>query len=156
IDVFERVLELRAADAVLDGEILNGLEEEGDAVDFGEFGLEAPDDVGTGNPALSEGLEVDLDAAGVERGVGAVDPDERGEALDSGISENDVGKSALALGHSGEGNVLRAFRDAEDDASVLNREEALRDVDIEKDGGDQRARGDQQRDFAESQHELER
>ena len=46
VHVFEAVLKLGAADAVFDGEILNGLHEERNAVHLGKFGLEAANDVG--------------------------------------------------------------------------------------------------------------
>ena len=47
--------------------------------------------------ALVERLEVDLDAAGVERGVGAVDADEGGDVVDGRILQHDVDELLLAL-----------------------------------------------------------
>ena len=135
VGVFERVLELGAADAVFDGQVLQRLEEELDAVDVGDLGLQAADDLGGGDLALVERLEGDLDAAGVERGVGAVDADEGGDVVDSGILQNDVDEPLLPLGHIGEADGLRRFADAEDHAGVLHREEALGHDDEEQDGG---------------------
>src|SRR5207245_6067312 len=76
IDIFEAVLELRAADAVFHSQILDRLEEERDAIDFGERGLKAADDIRGADFALSQRLEIDLDAAAVQRSVCSVDPDE--------------------------------------------------------------------------------
>ena len=49
----------------------------------------------------------------------------------AGIREDDFGQRLLPLGHRGERDRLRRFRDALDRARVLHREEAL---------GDQRCR----------------
>ena len=50
--------------------------------------------------ALVERLQVDLDAAAVQRGVGAVDADEGGEAFDRGILQDDLGECLLPLAPS--------------------------------------------------------
>jgi hypothetical protein len=42
--------------------------------------------------SLREGLERELHPAGVERGVGAVDADERGEVVDVRILQDHVGQ----------------------------------------------------------------
>ena len=46
------------------------------------------------------------------RGVGAVDADERGQARDVRVLQNDLGQLLLALGHGGEGDGLRRLGDA--------------------------------------------
>ena len=80
IGVFDGVLVLRARDAVFDGEVLRGLQEGLDAGDLVELALQALDDLLRGVLAVVAVLEVDLDAAGVERGVGVVDADVAGDA----------------------------------------------------------------------------
>ena len=72
-----------------------------------------------------ERLEVDGDAAAVERGVDAIGADERGEAFDGRVLKDDLGQCLLALGHVGERDGLVGLADALDDAGVLHREEAL-------------------------------
>jgi hypothetical protein len=69
VGVLERVLVLRAADAGRDGEVLHRLEVEVHALDAGELRLEAADDVGRRQLPLGERLQVDEDAAAVERDV---------------------------------------------------------------------------------------
>ena len=106
---------------------------------------------------LVQRLEVDLDAAAVERGVGAVDADEGREALHVGILQDDVGELLLALRHAGEGNCLRRLRDAVDDAGILDGEEAFGNDDVQANSvSDQGADGDQQRSEAVAQNELQR
>ena len=80
--IFQAVLILRAADAVFDRQVLHRLHEERDALDLGQLRLQPADDSLALIVALVERLEVDLDAAAVERRVGAVDADERRQALD--------------------------------------------------------------------------
>ena len=121
---------------------------------FGQRGLQAANDVAGADIALRQRLQIDLDAAAVERGVGAVDADEGRQALDGGILQNHVGERLLAVRHGGKGNVLRAFGNAQDDAGILHREKAFGNIDVEQDGGDQGADGDQQGDGAILQHDL--
>ncbi len=97
-------------------------------------------------------LQVDQHAARVERRVGAIDADERAQALDVGIAQDGVGERALTFAHRLEGNALRRLRDGLDQAGVLDREEALGDHDIEKDGQHDGADGDQQRQRLVAEH----
>ena len=55
-------------------------------------------------------LQVDQHAAAVERGVGAVDADERRQAVDVGILQDRARQRLLPLGHRGVGHRLRRFR----------------------------------------------
>ena len=127
VRVFQAVLELRAADAVFDRQVLHRLHEQRDALDLGQLRLEPADHVAGVDLPLLERLEVDLDAAAVERGVGAVDADERREALDRRVLQDHLRQLLLPLGHGVEGDRLRRFGDAQDHAGVLHREEALGD-----------------------------
>src|SRR5467141_466874 len=155
INVFEAVLELRAANAVFNGQVLDRLEEERDTVDFGKFGLKAADNIGGVDIALGERLEIDLDAATIQRGIRAVDADERGKAFDRRVLENDAGESLLATGHISKGNVLRAFGDAENDAGILDGEKSLGNVDIEKNCADESGDGNNESGCAVAEHELQ-
>src|SRR6058998_1634551 len=99
IRVLEAVLVLRAAHPILDGEILHRLHEELDALDPGKRGLEAADDVARTHPATGERLQVDEDPPAVDGDVGAVHPDERGQALDRRILQDHRGQGLLPCGH---------------------------------------------------------
>src|SRR6267154_198448 len=136
IDIFKAVLELRAADAVFHSQVLDRLQEERDAIDFGERGLQAADDIGSVDFALGQRFEIDLDAAAVQRGVRAVDADKRGKAFHRLVFENDVRESLLAARHGRERNVLRAFRDAQNHSRILNRKKSFGHVNIEKNCAD--------------------
>ena len=156
VDVFEAVLELRAADAIFDGQVLNRLQEERDAVNFGKLRLKAANHVGSANFALGQRSEVDLKPAGVERGIGAVNADERGKAFDGGIFQNHIYQSLLAPRHSSKRNILRSIGDTDNDAGVLHRKETFGHVDIKQNGADERPDGNQQRGGAIAQHKLQR
>ena len=99
VGIFEAVLVLRPAHAILDGEVLHRLQVQGDVVDLRQFLLQTPDDLAGGEVPLRERREVDEDAPAVERGVGAVHPDERRQAFDRRILENHRRQSLLARRH---------------------------------------------------------
>ena len=82
VGIFEAVLVLRPADAILDRQVLHRLHVQRDAVDLGQLRLQAADHVAGADLPRFERLQVDLDAAAVQRRVGAVDADERRQALD--------------------------------------------------------------------------
>src|SRR5260370_3666403 len=136
VDIFEAVLELRTTDAVFHGQVLDRLEEEGNAIDFSERGLQPANHIGGADFALRERHEIDLDAPAGQRSVPAVHADERGKAFDRRILENDLGKSLLALGHGREGSVLRPFRDAKNHAGILDRKKSFGNVNVEKNCAD--------------------
>src|SRR3990167_5271107 len=85
---FQHELVLRAADRRIDREILRRLHVERDAPNCGRVALQAPDDFARGRRAHAARLEVDQHAAGIQGRVGAVDADERGQALDVGIAQD--------------------------------------------------------------------
>ena len=155
INVFETVLELRAANAVFDGQVLDGLEEEGDTVNLSEFGLETANDIGGADVALGERLEIDLDAAVVQRSVCSVDADEGGKTFHGGVFQNDFGKSLLAEGHGGERNILRAFGNTQDDAGVLYGEKTFGNIDVEKNRADESGDGHDKSGRAKAEHKLQ-
>src|SRR6267154_6807399 len=156
VHILQAVLKLRAADTIFDGEILHRLHEERDAVDISKLWLKAPDNVGGGNPALLERLEINLDPAAVQRGIDAVNPDEGGKAGDRGIFQNNVGQCALTLGHGREGHILRTFGDTENYAGILHREKPFRYIDVQKNRADQGCGGNEQGSRAEAQHKSQR
>ncbi len=126
-------LVLGAADRRIDAEVLRRLHVERDALQRRRLALDAPDDLARAQGPRIARLEVDQHAAGIERRVGAVDADERGQALDVGIVQDHVGQRALALAHRVERHALRRLGDGLDQAVVLHREEALGDQDVEHD-----------------------
>ena len=90
--------------------------------------------------ALVERLQIDLNAAAVQRRVDAIDADERREAFHCRVLQNHVRQSLLASRHVAERRRLRRLRNAQNDAGILHREKALGHDDEEKDGDHQRGR----------------
>ena len=155
IGIFQRVLELRPADAVFDGQVLKRLQKELNAFNAFELGLQAANHLRGGDFALIERLQVDLDAARVQRGVGSVHADERGDVIHGGVLQQQLHELLLALGHGGEADRLRRLADAQNHARILHREEALGNHNVEQQGSHQRADGDHQRDEAIAQNHLQ-
>ena len=156
VRIFEGVLKLGAADAIFDRKVLKRLQEELNAFHAGQLGLQAANHLGGGDFAFIERLQIDLDAARVECGVGSVHADERGDVIHGWILQQHLHKLLLALGHGGEADRLRRLADAQDHARILHREEALGDHHIEQQGGHQRADSDHQRDEAIAQNHCQR
>ena len=77
------------------------------------------------------GLQIDQDPAAIERGVGAVHADERGEALNVGILQDDARRAAAGARPSRRRRPIAAPPRCLDHARVLYRKEALGDHDIE-------------------------
>ena len=100
IRIFERVLILGAAHAVVDRDVLHRLHEERDAIHFLQLRLQPADHIrGAGVAAIGQRLQVDRHAAAVERGVRAIGPDERRKTLHRWVLENDLGEFLLLLRH---------------------------------------------------------
>ncbi|MNQ80753.1 hypothetical protein D3C85_957460 [compost metagenome] len=118
-------LVLRAADPVLDGQVLHRLHEQANAHQGVQLRLQAADDLGRTQVALPVRLEIDQQAAAVERGVVAVHADIGRQALHRRILQDDPGQFLLTLTHGGEGDRLRRFGNPLDHPGVLHREEAL-------------------------------
>ena len=77
--------------------VMSGINPQGCQV----FSFKAPtseDDIERARLALLDGLEVDLDAAAVGGDVRSVDPDERGEARNGRILQDDLGQRLLEVG----------------------------------------------------------
>ena len=75
--ILQTVLVLRAADDILDRDVLHRLHVETDAVDRIDGRLQVANHVRCAF-AVGQWFEIDLNAAAIERRVGAVDADERG------------------------------------------------------------------------------
>ena len=97
--IFQRELILGGADRGVDRQVLHRLHVERNAGDVGGLPLQAADDLAGARFALRVRLEIDQEAAGVERDVGAVDADERRQAFDVRIGRDRLGEGLLALGH---------------------------------------------------------
>ncbi len=129
VGIFERVLVLRAADAIFHGQILHRLHIQRDARDLGQLRLQSPDHVAGADLPLLERLQVDLNASRVQRGVGSIDADERRQALDRRILQNHFIQRLLPLRHGPERDGLLGFGNALNHARILNREESFRNLD---------------------------
>src|SRR5262249_812178 len=101
-----------------------------DIVYRGQLGLKAPDDIAGTDVSLVERLEINLNAAAVRCGVGAIDADERRKALDGRVVEDDLGQRLLPLGHRSERNRLARFRNPGNDGGGVDGEETLRQIHI--------------------------
>ena len=95
IGAFQHEFILRAGDAGVDRQVLRRLHVELDALDMRGLAAEAADDFGDAVGALALRLQIDQEAAGIERHVGAVDPDEGGDRGDVAVVEQDLGQLAL-------------------------------------------------------------
>ena len=92
-------------------------------------------------PRSSSGFNVDLDTTAVERGVGAVDADERRQAFHRVILQDYVSQLLLPFGHGREADALRRLGNAQDHPRVLHGKEPLRHDHIQVHGGYQRGHG---------------
>ncbi len=151
----EGELVLRAADAVLDRQVLHRLHVERNALHPGKLRLQAPDDVACAGAAHAPGFQVDEHPSAVERGIRPVDADERRQARDGRILENDGRKRLLPLGHRREGDRLRRFGDALDGTRVLDGEETLGDHDVQDDRQHEGNDCDDQRGALPVQHPVQ-
>ena len=121
---------MRLADRAVDREILNGLHRDRNARNILRLFVEPANDFDRGFVALVMRLERDQHASAVERGVDAVDSDERREVRDVPILEDRLRQRLLPARHLGKRDVLSGGGDALDGARVLYGEEALRDLNI--------------------------
>ena len=140
VGILQAELILRAADAGFDRQILDRLHEQRDALDLGQRGSQAANHLEGRKLALFQRLEIDLNAAAVEGRVGAIDADERRQAFDRRILENDLGERLLQLRHGIETDRLRRFGHAQNHAGILHGEKSLGDDHVEIDGRHQRGR----------------
>ena len=100
-------------------------------------------------------LQRDEHAALVERRGRTARPDLIADRGDRRVLQHDVGDRFDALGHVDEGDVLPGLGDAENEAGVLLREEALGNDDVEHAGDDDGREHDHERDEAVAQRHLQ-
>ena len=124
IGVIQRVLILGFRDPAADGDVLRGLHIERDALDLGQVGPQARE-YRFHAVALLVGLERNVDAAVVDRGVAAAGADRRADGCDGRVLHDGIEQRLLALGHRGIGNILCGFGQADDQPGVLLRKEAF-------------------------------
>src|SRR5712692_2484203 len=94
----QSVLVLSAAKAAADAEILDGLQVQGGAGNFGSLRTNARDDLINVELALTERLEL---AEHARRAATAAAAGEGGDGIDGGIPHDDIGKFAHLLRHCG-------------------------------------------------------
>lgn len=99
---------LGARDEIADAEILQGLQIDRNPRQVLDARLQIAHDGVRIGVSLGVWFELDHHPPAVERGVRAVDADERGDAGDGGILEQGGHQGLLALGHGLEGNGLGA------------------------------------------------
>ena len=105
--------------------------------------------------ALPFRLQGDKHAALIRRRIGPARPDIAGDRLHGGILQHGADDGQLLLREVGDGNVLRTLGDAEDQAGILLREEALGRCAIEIAGQHDRAEQRRERNPLMAQHLCE-
>src|SRR5690606_27240422 len=103
---------------------------------------------------LAYGLERNLHAAGIERGIGAVYAYERSDRSNVGVLQNALDRAVLALRHRAEGYGLRTLADGLYQAGVLLRKKPLGYHGIQQGGQQECAQGDPKRQRLMTQHPL--
>ena len=106
-------------------EVLLGLQVQLDAGHAGDLLVQAPGDLRRGERAIVVRPQIDQEAAVVQRRVGAVDADVRGQRGHVGILEDRIRERHLARRHRLVGHRIVGHADALDHADVLHREQAL-------------------------------
>jgi hypothetical protein len=154
ISIVERVLIHRFGHASSDGDVLRSLHIKRDPLDFGQVRSQ-PRDYLIHAAALILGLERNVNAAVIDRGVAAAGTDRRPDRGDRRIFHEGVEQSLLALRHSLEGDVLRGLRQADDQSGVLLGKETLGNQHVEIAGQRDCADHGHERDEAVPQHDLE-
>ena len=143
VRILEHELVLGRADIRVDGQVLDRRHKNRNARDFAGFLLDAIDNLARRQLSLIVGAQVDKHAPGIQRYIAAIDTDERGQSNDIGIFQDCCGQLTLVIRHAAIRNGLACRCRCLDQARVLNREEALRNDDVEiggqgKRGGENR------------------
>ena len=121
----QRKLKLRATHPVLNRQLLHRLQIQRDAGDRECLRAQALNDLERGIGTLGMRLEIDEHPTAVERGVGAVDANERREARYRRILENFGRERLLALSHRGKRDRLRGLRNGLNRGIILHREKSF-------------------------------
>jgi hypothetical protein len=113
---------LVARDRRVERQILLGLQIKADAGHVGDFLLDAAADFFGRERAVVARAQIDQEPAVVQRRIGAVDADVRGQRHHVGILQNRVGQRALTPDHGSVRNRVVGHADALNHADVLHRE----------------------------------
>ena len=132
VDVDQGELILRLGQPGADGDVLSRLHIERHPLHLTQRGREPGDHLVGGHIALTLGLERDEDAAIVLGDGGAARPDIADCRGDGGVAGSDVEDRLLALLHPVWRDILGRLANADNEARVLLREEALRDDEEER------------------------
>ncbi len=145
VGVGQRILILGAAQTTADADVLPRLHKKLHPFDPGDFRAEALNNLIGGLVALVMRLELDEHPAGVLAGVEAGRAGETDHPEDCRILPGDIGDLLHISRHLGKGRVLARLRRAKNEAGILLREKALRDLHIEKTGRPHQQQGQEQR-----------
>src|ERR1700733_10652693 len=140
----------------VDGQILDRLHRDRDARYALRLLVEPSDDLQGGLAALVARPERDQHPPAVERRVHSIDADERREAGDVLVLKNDTGERLLSASHFGKGDVLGRAGYALNRARVLDRKEALGNLDILHAGQNERPDRDNENQGLMIEDPLER
>ncbi len=144
--IFQRVLILGAADAIVHSEILHRLHVEHDSRNLRQFRAQAIDHLSGGNPALLQRFQIDLDSPAVQRRIGSIRSDEGRDTLYGGVGQQDLHQILLFLSHGFKGSGGGCLRDALNDASILGGKEAFGNDYVEDHRQHQNSHRDQKRE----------
>ena len=153
--VFQRVLVLRAADAVVHRNVLHRLHEKFDAFNLLEVLLQPANHVGSADAARVQRLQVDGHPPAVQRGVGPIRAYKGRQALDCWILKNNASQLLLLLFHGRERNCRRRLRDTLNLTRILSREKAFGNDDVENNRKNQSCSSYQQCDGLVPQDKFE-
>jgi hypothetical protein len=138
IRVFQCVLELVTAGAIIDREVLHGLHIEMYAFHMGQSGSESTNYRCCVCLTFRKWLQIDLDSSTVQRCICPIHSNEGGQAGDCRILQNDFREFLLFQSHRTKRDRLRSLGDALDNSYILCWEETFRDDNVKRDGDDQR------------------
>ena len=152
----QRVLVFALGDAAAEIDVLDGAEIGLHADDGADRLAQAIDHDRRRLVTLLLRFQADEDAAGIVGRVRPADADRRVNVVHRLVGADDVGDFELTLLHRPERDIGRTFHSRRDEAGVLDREEALRDHNVEPDRADHRQQRHHQRDGFVAQHQIER
>ena len=156
IRIFQRVLVLGTADAVIHRDVLHRVHVKHDALDRLEARLQPANHIGGADVAHIQWLQVDGHSPAIQRRVRSVRANKGRQAIDCRVLKNDGCKLLLLLCHSRKGDSLRRLRDTLNDARILRGEEPFWNDDIEHNRKHQGGGSHQQCDGLVPQNKLER
>ena len=154
VRIFQRVLELGAAHAVFDREILHRLHEQRDARHLRQLRLQAANHIAGAYVSSGQRFQVDQNAPAIQGCISAVDSNERRQIIHRRVLQNHLGQLLLLPGHFRKGHRLGRFGDTLDDARILNGKEPFGNYEEQEDGHTESRGRHQQRGELPAQHPL--